>query len=441
MLPLCALLALALRPSQSATEPEKAKAAARGLDYLLHRSYGQPILTQAEYDKLWTVWEPEWKARAEKDPAQRRQLTLERYGFTPSLDPTSEAPLQLVGTKAGLVINCLMCHGGRVPGTGRVVAGMPNTEVDLATFVEDVGKLHGTSAPSALFAKTRGRTNAVFMSHVLLMFRNPDMSMRTSSLSLGVPKIFDMDAPAWWNIKKKRYLYCDALLEGGFARTMMQFAMGAGNGKAMCDWEPDFDDILAYIDSMEPPKYPYPIDSALANRGKAVFTQHCAGCHGAYGPQGKYPNVVVPIEQIGTDPVRLHGLSPEMERYYATTWFAQKSKARNGEPGYAAPPLDGIWATAPYFHNGSVPTLYGVLTESARPKYFRRIGGAETYDRKDVGLKVETLQGPATADMTPLERRRVVDTTVNGMSNQGNPFGFSLTEEEKRQVIEYLKTL
>jgi hypothetical protein len=145
---------------------------------------------------------------------------------------------------------------------------------------------------------------------------------------------------------------------------------------------------------------------------------------------------------VGTNPVRLHGIAPELKRYYATTWFAQTSKGRTGGPvGYVAPPLDGIWATAPYFHNGSVPTLYGVLTASARPKVFRRIGGALEFDRHDVGLKFETLNSPLPADLAPEAHRRIVDTTRPGLSNQGHPFGFHLTEPEKRQVIEYLKTL
>ncbi|MEP7274628.1 MAG: hypothetical protein ABI882_24275, partial [Acidobacteriota bacterium] len=109
--------------------------------------------------------------------------------------------------------------------------------------------------------------------------------------------------------------------------------------------------------------------------------------------------------------------------------------------GYVAPPLDGVWATAPYFHNGSVPTIYGVLTKEARPKYYRRIGGAMEFDAKDVGFKLEVLPGPASKELAPEARRRVIDTTLPGLGNDGHPFGFSLSEKEKRQVIEYLKSL
>ena len=42
-------------------------------------------------------------------------------------------------------------------------------------------------------------------------------------------------------------------------------------------------------------------------------------------------------------------------------------------PGYTAPPLDGIWATGPFLHNGSVPNLALVLDSTRRPTYWRRV--------------------------------------------------------------------
>ena len=88
-----------------------------------------------------------------------------------------------------------------------------------------------------------------------------------------------------------------------------------------------------------------------------------------------------------------------------------------------------------------MPTIYGVLTKEARPRYFRRIGGAKEFDSKDVGFKFEALAGPADKALPGEARRRVVDTTLPGLGNGGHPFGFALSEKEKRQVIEYLKTL
>jgi len=222
----------------------------------------------------------------------------------------------------------------------------------------------------------------------------------------------------------------------------MQFTMGEPSGEKIRSWESDFKDILAYLLSIESPKYPGPVDKALASDGAKVFARTCSQCHGTYGPDGKYPNRVVPIGVVGTDSLRLTGLTKEFRAYFNRTWFAGNSSHTEETPeGYVAPPLDGVWASAPYFHNGSVPTVYGVLTKAARPKYFRRIGAAEAYDSKDIGFKFETLAGPASSDVAPEARRRVIDTTLPGLGNDGHPFGYALSEKEKRQVIEYLKTL
>ena len=69
--------------------------------------------------------------------------------------------------------------------------------------------------------------------------------------------------------------------------------------------------------------------------------------------------------------------------------------------GYQAPPLDGIWATAPYLHNGSVPTLYHLLKSSDRPARFRRPPSTdfEHYDQVKVGWKFEPVtDAPRTHD-------------------------------------------
>jgi hypothetical protein len=111
--------------------------------------------------------------------------------------------------------------------------------------------------------------------------------------------------------------------------------------------------------------------------------------------------------------------------------------------GYQAPPLDGVWATAPYFHNGSAPTVYHVLNSAARPKVFTRSyrTGEEDYDPAKLGLKVTPLDAPPRADVPALERRKVYDTALPGQSNGGHTFGDDLTEDERLAVIEYLKTL
>ena len=422
------------------TTPEQ-----RGLYNLTHNAYGLPLLTPALIERLPKVWEADWKARIDSgDPGSPMRVAFERYGLTPATWPNQGAPMQFVATPKGTwVQTCMLCHGGRLPGSGMSMIGMPNTELDMQTLYEDVTKLTGFKGPfPLLFGMTRGRTNAFVFSLELMRRRNEDLSRRAEPLPVGDYKDFDLDPIPWWHLKKKTALYVDASVKGDFTRPIMQFTMGEPSGEKIRSWESDFKDILAYLLSIESPKYPGPVDKALASDGAKVFARTCSQCHGTYGPDGKYPNRVVPIGVVGTDSLRLTGLTKEFRAYFNRTWFAGNSSHTEETPeGYVAPPLDGVWASAPYFHNGSVPTVYGVLTKAARPKYFRRIGAAEGYDSKDLGFKFEALAGPASADVAPEARRRVIDTTLPGLGNEGHPFGYALSEKEKRQVIEYLKTL
>ena len=100
--------------------------------------------------------------------------------------------------------------------------------------------------------------------------------------------------------------------------------------------------------------------------------------------------------------------------------------------GYTATPLDGIWLTGPYLHNGSVPTLADLLEPvEARPKKFWR--GYDLIDTARVGF---VSSGPeAERAGTPL------DVTLEGNSNAGHTYGTDLSAEEKRALLEYMKTL
>ena len=116
-------------------------------------------------------------------------------------------------------------------------------------------------------------------------------------------------------------------------------------------------------------------------------------------------------------------------------------------PHYRARPLDGVWATAPYLHNGSVPTLHAMLVpQNERPKSF--CVGTRQFDPKDVGLKMEPT--PCATGLTTF------DATELGNSNLGHSFegteteirrrprgviGPALTPEQRDSLVEYLKTL
>jgi hypothetical protein len=107
-----------------------------------------------------------------------------------------------------------------------------------------------------------------------------------------------------------------------------------------------------------------------------------------------------------------------------------------------APPLDGIWASAPYFHNGSVPTLAQVIDPDKRPKKWRR--NRLGIDFLQIGLSVEGMEEDQKSKpprLAPAERRWIFDTSRPGKSNQGHDFGKGLTDTQASDLLEYLKTL
>jgi hypothetical protein len=120
------------------------------------------------------------------------------------------------------------------------------------------------------------------------------------------------------------------------------------------------------------------------------------------------------------------------------------------EPHYRARPLDGVWATAPYLHNGSVPTLRDMLLpQSKRPTSF--CVGNRQFDPVNVGIVMKAEPSEAcAAGLTNF------DVSLLGNSNRGHSFegketdvtklppgviGPELTNDERRSLIEYLKTL
>ena len=194
--------------------------------------------------------------------------------------------------------------------------------------------------------------------------------------------------------------------------------------------EPTFRDIRTYLTSLKAPRYPFPIDAARADRGRAVFETNCAKCHGTYGPGGEYPNKIVDLETIGTDPARALGISDKFVAHYNATWFGEDYPVDPDLIGYQAPPLDGIWATAPYLHNGSVPDLASLLKSSERPARFRRPPSTvfEHYDQARVGWKAEPVETAPDPKMPVHEARFIFDSTRFGLGNGGHTFGDRLSD-------------
>jgi mono/diheme cytochrome c family protein len=286
------------------------------------------------------------------------------------------------------------------------------------------------------------------MAVFLLAYRQPDLSLRLAPLDLDLHDDLCEDVPAWWLLKKKKTMYYTGGADQRSVRSIMQFMMHPANLPATFQKEEStFADLRAYLLSLTPPKYPLPIDRAVAAEGEKLFAGSCARCHGTYGEKWTYPNKIVPLDEIGTDRHRFEGITKKFADHYNSSWFARESgdgyRTRESD-GYQAPPLDGVWATAPYFHNGSVPTVYHVLNSKARPTLFTRSfrTDLEAYDADKVGWKFEVVERtPDSKKMTPHEFRKIYDTSRIGRGNGGHTYGDHLTEKERLAVIEYLKTL
>jgi mono/diheme cytochrome c family protein len=429
--------------------------AARGRELLGSRPYLPPDLDDEVFDALWTTWEEPLRSRAAAaDPATRRRLALERYGLLPRPDALDQPLQYVVDARGAWTMSCLACHQGQVGGVA--IPGVPNSNYALETLTEEVRlvkvrqrkPLGHMDLGSLLLplGTTNGTTNAVIFGVALMRHRDADLAIVQRPPRFDLVH-HDMDAPAWWHYRRRRSLYVDGFAPQGH-RMLMQFLLVKENGpERFREWADDFRDIEAWILALEPPRWPGPIDRGLADRGATVFAEHCAGCHGTPGPRGSYPDRVVPIADVGTDRVRLDSLTARERGDLNASWFGHHGADRDAaglagreEPvGYVAPPLDGVWATAPYLHNGSVPTLWHLLRPATRPVVWRRTPTG--YDEARVGLEVEERADLPPGKLRPSERRTYFDTRKPGKSAAGHDFPDVLDEDEKAAVLEYLKTL
>ncbi len=444
------LLTLAWGPPSSAqSPPEGLTPAERGYWYILNKAYVPADFDQDTFDNAWRVWPEALRLQAEQaTPEERRRMAFHRYGLTPRPGETSDLPLQYVVTASGgWSMNCFTCHGGEL--NGQVLPGLPNTRLALQTITEETRQvkpllkkqLLASDIAKLIFpmGSTVGTTNAVMFGVALENYRDADLNVVAR---FTPPQLthHDMDAPPWWHFRKKKQLYADGFVEKSH-RALIPFMLVRSNGpEKVRAAESDFQDIAAFLESLTPPLYPYAIDRKLAARGEVVFNAHCAQCHGTYGDNPEYNPPNVPIAEIGTDPVRWKALSRNHRQNYAQSWLANYGQQNTiVEPaGYLAPPLDGIWASAPYLHNGSVPTLWHMLHPDQRPRIWKRTGNA--YNPEQVGFLVETPETPPD-DLAPAELRNYFRTSQFGKSAAGHRYPEALTAEEKIALLEYLKTL
>jgi mono/diheme cytochrome c family protein len=292
---------------------------------------------------------------------------------------------------------------------------------------------------------TVGVNPAPNLTMALMAYRDPNTLAWHGVAQLEPPprEPLPTAVPPWWRMQKKHAMFYHGGGRGDHVHYMMLKSLvctdEVAEAREIDRW---FTHVRAFISSLEPPDWPFGLDPALAAEGEGVFERQCAACHGTYGEQETYPNLVVGLAEIGTDPAyALQAVEAErFIRWFNGSFYGKGARAMPA-PGYVAPPLDGVWATAPYLHNDSVPSLAALLDSSLRPTYWRHRVEAREYDTAALGWAYDTLAHGKEGAADPDAARFIYDTTRRGYGNGGHKFGDVLTEQERAALLEYLKTL
>jgi len=205
-------------------------------------------------------------------------------------------------------------------------------------------------------------------------------------------------------------------------------------------------DVAEYLRDLAPPRFPGPIDLALASRGRTVYDRSCAECHGTYDESRDRPKLIsFPnwAGDVGSDDTRRKAFSDKLKLAIGKTLHSRKFLDVEATGQLAAPLLSGLWASAPYFANGSVPTVRHILEPKSRPKMF--VTGGHALDFENLGVKLVTdASGFAVfpARYRPYSAPVRIDTSRPGFSNHGHEDQVSgLTAEERDGLLEFLKLL
>ena len=374
-------------------------------------------------------------------------------------------------------VNCAACHTGTVrtsvDGPEQIVLGMPAHQLNLEGFFQFVQScsLDDRLTAGNVIAKAEqsGTHVSLFQRLLLYLFVIQRTKLETLSLRNRIsPLLNDPTLPAWgrgrvdtfnpykaiqfnwdltrlpreeligaadfpslWNQQPREgmHLHWDGNNTSLDERNLSA-ALGAGVTPVTVDYA-GIQRVHDWILTLPPPKFPFAVDAARSERGKATFDAQCARCHGFTGSR---TGTVEDIASIGTDPYRLNSYTYILATSQALLFPDNVHRFQHfiKTNGYSDVPLDGIWARAPYLHNGSVPTLADLLNPPAdRPRLFAR--GYDVYDEHRVGFVSDSAEARA--------RGSVYDTTIPGNGNGGHTYGTALSSDQKQDLLEYLKTM
>jgi mono/diheme cytochrome c family protein len=224
------------------------------------------------------------------------------------------------------------------------------------------------------------------------------------------------------------------------------------------------------LENLPAPVYPFDVDMGKAKKGSDLYQQNCVACHRPHNGE---------VYQIGTDSGRAHvvteAIATSARKGFTTICSTEKSVEMPGlgsikpcakfegvslvdkaefammnpaqHDGYNALPLGGVWAQAPYLHNGSVPTLYHLLIPNERPVIFMK--SRLDYDQQLLGF---AWRVSAIKQATKEEGYQYDTKAIPAFSNAGHDkditigqhrykLDWSDDKEGAMDIIEYMKTL
>jgi mono/diheme cytochrome c family protein len=273
--------------------------------------------------------------------------------------------------------------------------------------------------------------------------------------------VADSKPAVWWTLKyKNRWLSDGSVLSGNPILTNFLWnEIGRGTDLyALESWlnenEKTIEDLTGAVFSTQAPKFTdfFPAESLSlerAMRGEKIFIARCSKCHGVYEKTWSLPGSEklplaqqiqthlvryfedTPVHDVGTDPQRRLGMH-SLEQLNGLEISKRHGILVRPQAGYVPPPLVGIWARYPYFHNNSVPTLCALLSkQKERPiTYFARPANDPQTD-----YDLECGGYPATKG----DHSLLFDTRKPGLSNRGHEFEFE--KEDRKDLVQFLLTL
>jgi len=226
-----------------------------------------------------------------------------------------------------------------------------------------------------------------------------------------------------------------------------------------------FSDVL--LDKLPAPAYPFDVDVKLAKKGKQLYEKNCLACHrdnngkvykniGTHIGRAKVAGKIISTAAVSSftevcSPeltIEMFGKQEKPCGSYKGVSLKGKERFAMTKParhdGYNALPLTGIWAQAPYLHNGSVPTIYHLLMPETRPIAFMK--SKLTYDQEKLGFEWRL-------DEKAVEDGYLYNTTISpSIGHQGHDkdiemngkqyrLDWSDDEQDAMAIIEYMKIL